>query len=220
MGTDTTAPRVTNLFPSTSSIAIATSFTAVITFSESVVSGNAGVILIKKLLDNTIIKAIDIATSSVVVSGTGVFFPVDSLSLNTSYYIEIPAGAFKDLSGNIFTGITGNTDWTFTTTPLLPLGIIDSTYNFNTCASSVADGFTVYNTTGAEVWACTTFGRDPVDPSGTDPFENAVQVNGFRNGTNVSNEDWLISPSFDLTNITYPLLPSGVVQHSTARLYN
>jgi hypothetical protein len=134
------------------------------------------------------------------VSGAAVSFPLSGLESNTGYYIEIDNGAVEDLSGNDFGGISGSATWAFTT------GINFYVANFNTCTSSLTDGFTQFSQQGAIVWACTPFGRDPNAPAGTAQFPNAVQINGFANGTNVPNIDWLISPSFDLTSTTYPLL--------------
>ncbi|MEO9210280.1 MAG: T9SS type A sorting domain-containing protein, partial [Ginsengibacter sp.] len=37
-------------------------------------------------------------------------------------------------------------------------------------------------------------------------YEGAIQIQGFSNGQNNVNEDWLISPRFDLTTTTYPVL--------------
>src|SRR6266498_321347 len=82
------------------------------------------------------------------------------------------------------------------------------TFDFQKCTGSglLPDGFTQFSETGSVVWDCTPFGRDPNNPSGTAQYPNAVQINGFVNGTNVPNVDWLISPSIDLTSTTYPLL--------------
>ncbi|MEP7141631.1 MAG: lamin tail domain-containing protein [Ferruginibacter sp.] len=205
-GPDATPPVVVTLSPANTSTSIATSFTANITFSESVIKGISGSIAIKKNADNSIVQTIDILASSVTIAGANIFFPVNSLELSTSYYIEISSGAFTDITGNSFTGITGSSAWSFTTAATVGSGTVGTTYNFNDCLTSLADGFTTYSVTGAEVWACTTFGRDPANPAGTTAFENAVQINGFSNGTNVVDVDWFISPSFDLSVTTYPLL--------------
>jgi hypothetical protein len=80
-------------------------------------------------------------------------------------------------------------------------------YSFNNCvnASNLSDGWLQYSVTGAQTWACTTFGRDPGAPTGTAAYPSAVQMNGYANGANVSNDDWLISPALALTNTAYPL---------------
>jgi hypothetical protein len=79
-------------------------------------------------------------------------------------------------------------------------------YSFNNCvnASNLSDGWTQFSVNGAQTWACTTFGRDPGAPSGTAAYPSAVQMNGYSGG-NVTNEDWLISPSLSLASTTYPL---------------
>ena len=80
-------------------------------------------------------------------------------------------------------------------------------YSFNNCvsATNLSDGWLQYSVTGAQTWACTTFGRDPAAPTGTAAYPSAVQMNGYANSANVSNDDWLISPALGLANTTYPL---------------
>jgi hypothetical protein len=69
-------------------------------------------------------------------------------------------------------------------------------FSFTNCNTSLSDGFTAFSTTGAEVWACTTFGN----------IDNAVQMNGFAGGAAQANEDWLISPALNLSATNVPLL--------------
>ena len=80
-------------------------------------------------------------------------------------------------------------------------------FDFSACTSTttLSDGFTQYSVSGAQVWGCTTFGRDPAAPTGTAAAPYGVQMNGYASG-NVANEDWLISPSFNLTAYNFPLL--------------
>jgi hypothetical protein len=183
---------------------VATSFSAAITFSETIQKGAAGTITIKKVSDNSIVQTINITNATVVVSGSSVTFDVNSLAFNTAYYVEVSGGAFKDLASNNFAGISGNVTWKFTTTATPPAGTLGTTYSFNTCSPSLPDGFMQYNVLGDQKWGCTTFGRDPANlPTGSAP--NGVQINGFL-VTNIPNEDWLITPSFDLTGTAFPLL--------------
>ena len=79
-----------------------------------------------------------------------------------------------------------------------------TTFNFNTCATALSDGWSQYSVTGAQVWACTTFGRDPNAPTATTATPYGVQINGYSGG-NLANEDWFISPSFDISASTFPL---------------
>jgi trimeric autotransporter adhesin len=79
-------------------------------------------------------------------------------------------------------------------------------FDFQNCTTSLPDGWTQFSVTGAQTWGCTTFGRNPADPASTAAFPNGVQINGFASGSNVLNEDWLISPSLNLASTTFPLL--------------
>jgi Bacterial Ig-like domain/Lamin Tail Domain/Secretion system C-terminal sorting domain len=194
---DNTAPVISSISPLNNAVNVPVNLTTTITFSENIQKGT-GNIFVKKFADNTIVQTIDITTTAVTVSNNTASFSITGLTENTAYYIEIDNGAFKDLANNNFAGISGNGMWKFTT------GSIFYYASFNTCASSPTEGFTQYSALGAQVWACTTFGRDASNlPSGSAP--NGVQINGF-NVTNVPNEDWLISPAFNLTSTTYPLL--------------
>jgi len=195
---DLVAPAAITLFPANSSTDISTNTSLSVVFDEPVqkASGN---IIVRKAADNTTIQTFNIADAAVIVSGNTLSFNLAGLAAGTAYSVEITDGALEDLAGNDFTGITP-ADWSFTT------GITFYTAGFNTCTTGLTDGFTQYSSTGDIIWACTTFGRDPNAPAGTVPFPNAVQINGFANGTNVQNLDWLISPSFNLQNTTFPLL--------------
>lgn len=194
---DVAPPSINTLFPANGALNVSTNLTASIVFNEPVQKGT-GNIVIRKLSDNSIVRTIDVTTAAVTVSGNNVSFNLNGLSINTGFYIEIANGAFKDASGNSFAGITGNSTWSFTT------GTIFYTADFQNCSGSLSNGFTQFSQAGSIVWSCTSFGRDPNNPTGS--LANAVQINGFAGGTNVPNSDWLISPSFDLTNTVYPLL--------------
>jgi hypothetical protein len=199
--TDITAPTISALSPANGSVNAPSAFTAVLTFNENV-EKVTGSIVLRKLSDNSLVKTIDVSTSAVTVGGANVSFLIQGLAYNTSYYFEVSNGAFRDLSENPFAGFSGSGTWSFTTSAM-PVGIVGNTYNFNTC-SSLPDGFEFYSEVGPQLWGCTTFGRDASNlPLGSAP--NGVQINGF-SATNIPNVDWLISPSFDLTSTTYPLL--------------
>jgi hypothetical protein len=197
-GTDITPPSVLSLSPANNSTNVVSTLSkSSISFDEAIQKGT-GTIVLKKNTDMSVVQSIDVTSANVTVSGNSVFFPI-TLSPNTDYIIEVSKGAFKDIGGNDFVGISGDTGWKFSTGTLL------LSASFNTCSSSLTDGFTQYSLTGNEIWACTAFGRDAnTPPSGSAP--NGVQINGFSGGTNVPNHDWLISPRLDLSSTTYPLL--------------
>lgn len=194
---DLVPPVVTGLTPVNAATDVSINLTASATFNEDVVKGTGSVVL-KKVSDNSIVTTININDATL--SGRTLSVSLNNLSVNTPYYIEVAAGAVTDLEGNPFAGITGNSTWAFTT------GINIYVANFQNCTAGLSDGFTQYSQVGNILWACTPFGRDPNAPAGTAQFPNAVQINGFAGGTNVPNTDWLISPSFNLTNTDFPLL--------------
>lgn len=200
---DITPPTIVSVSPPDNATGVNTSFIATITFSENIEKG-IGLITLKRSSDGSTVRTFDVATVDVTVASTNATFNVNSLLFNTGYYFEISAGAFKDGSENPFAGLSGSTGWNFTTALTPPPGTLGLTYNFNTCSGNLPDGFTQYSVLGPQVWGCTTFGRDAANlPSGSAP--NGLQINGF-SGVNIPNEDWLISPSFNLTGTIFPLL--------------
>jgi hypothetical protein len=195
--TDLNPPVVSSLSPNNGATGVSVNLTASIVFNEAIQKGT-GNISVRRTSDNTIVQTTDVTNGAVTISGNTASFPISGLSNGTGYYIEVDNAAFKDLSNNNFAGISGNSTWAFTT------GTILYSANFNVCSTTPTEGFTQFSAVGAQVWACTTFGRDAANmPTGSAP--NGLQINGF-SGTNIPNEDWLISPSFNLTGTTYPLL--------------
>ncbi len=76
--------------------------------------------------------------------------------------------------------------------------------DFNSsCPDGLPIGWTSVSVLGAQEWACTTFGRAGTSPTASSPF--GLQMNGFSSGAQL-NEDWLITPAFDLTDFNFPLL--------------
>lgn len=202
-GPDVTPPTVVALSPADDATAVAANTSLAVTFSEAIQKGT-GNILVKKISDNSTIQTIDVTSAAVTVTGITATITISPLAASTAYYIEIASGAFKDIANNNFTGIAGSTIWNFTTSATASTGLLDA--NFQTCTGAISNGFTQFSITGPQVWACTTFGRDPANPAGTTAFPSAVQINGFANGSNVINEDWLISPSLNLVGTAFPLL--------------
>ncbi len=195
-GVDILPPTVTTLSPADDATNVSTTTNLSIVFSEGIQKG-IGNILLKRTADNSIVQTIDVTTATVAVSANVATITINPLQLSTGYYVEVAAGSFKDLANNNFAGITGNAIWNFTT------GLTIFNADFNTCTSTLTNGFTAFSVTGAQVWACTTFGHGTT-PTGSAP--SGVQINGFASGSNVINEDWLISPSLNLVSTTFPLL--------------
>ena len=198
-GPDMTPPTVSSLTPADGASNVSTNTNLQITFSEPVLKG-AGNIVIKQVSDNSTVETIDVNNAAVSIAGSTATVTINALSNATDYYIEIAGGAFTDAALNQFAGISGATTWNFTTAPVPAAGIIGNNYTFTNCASTfTSDGWLQYSVTGpSQFWGCTTGGR-------TDA--NAVQMNAFvASNNNPLNEDWLISPAFDLTSVTLPAL--------------
>ncbi|MEG5211439.1 DUF4347 domain-containing protein, partial [Microcoleus sp. ARI1-A3] len=111
---DTTAPTAT-FTPADNATSVADTANLVVNLSEAVQKGT-GNIVIKKVSDNSVVETIDVASANVTVSGgTVTINPTLELAPGTDYYVEIAAGAIKDLAGNNYAGTTGATAWNFTT---------------------------------------------------------------------------------------------------------
>jgi hypothetical protein len=192
---DVTPPVISTLFPVNGATNTALPPLCTITFSETVQKGT-GNIVIKRFSDNTVAQTIDVTTASVTVSGSAVSF-TPSVVASTQYYIEVDAGAFKDLANNNFAGVTGNSTWSFTTGTG---AITNYRFDFNSCTIGGAPGnnFSQFSVTGDSIWKCTSFGF-----GGT----NGTQITGFSATQGaLLNEDWLISPALNLTGFDVPLL--------------
>jgi hypothetical protein len=179
-GADTTPPAISALLPANHSTAVAPTVQPAITFTENVQAGSGQLILHDVTTGTQQNTAFVINNATLTLTTT--------LQPNQTYYITLDSAAVLDLSGNAFAGITDSSVWQFST------GAQQLDFDFNTCPSG--NGFTQYNVTGAQIWDCTTFGQNNT---------NGIQINGYSGGA-VENEDWFISPAFDLTGFDYPLL--------------
>ena len=57
----------------------------------------------------------------------------------TAYYVQIDNGAFQDLSGNLYAGISDETTWNFTTVDVTTFSPADSAINVPVNANLVID---------------------------------------------------------------------------------
>ena len=201
----TTAPKVFALSPITGARNMQPTIPLSITFDKPVVKGSSGQITV---IENGTPTAIDINSSDITITNNATVNINTPLAAGDSYSIEISAGAFQDLYGNNFAGLLSATDWTFTIYSSAVAATLPVTFDFQACTGSglLPDGFTQYSIAGVQVWDCTAYGRDPSAPAGQDPYPNGIQMNGYANGINNYNVDWLISPKLDLSATTYPLL--------------
>lgn len=186
-GVDATPPAVSTLSPANNASDVSPATIPSISFDESI-EANAGNIILHNVTNGTQ-QVIPVLSPMVTIAGTVLSLNITLQPLR-SYYIEIDPGVVKDASGNLFAGLSGSNAWAFSTGPQ------QLTFDFNNCSgTTLSGGFKQFSVTGPIVWACTTFGQTG----------NAVQINGF-SGSAQENEDWLISPAFDLSTFDYPLL--------------
>lgn len=184
-GGDVTAPTITTYNPAIGATGLSPYSNISIVFSENIVAGNGNITLHN--VTNGTQQSFAIGSSAVTVSGNSITLST-SLGGNKSYYITLDAGIVTDQAGNAFAGLSNNS-WSFST------GAQPTSFDFNDCISNLPGGFKQYSVSGAQIWGCTTFGQTG----------NGVQINGFSGGAQ-NNEDWLISPSFDLSDFNYPIL--------------
>jgi hypothetical protein len=121
---DNTAPMVSTLSPADNATGVALPANLVLTFNENVQKG-AGFLLLKKSSDNSVVETIAVTNAAVTISGAmATIDPATTLAVSTGYYVEVATGAFQDLSGNDFAGISGATEWSFTTADTASLALV------------------------------------------------------------------------------------------------
>jgi len=112
---DLTPPDIASLSPGNGATGVAVVASLVATFDESVRKGT-GNILVREFVGGAIVATIDVASGGVTIGGAVVTInPADNFEYETGYYVEMAAGALEDLAGLPFAGISGNTEWHFTT---------------------------------------------------------------------------------------------------------
>jgi hypothetical protein len=134
---------------------------------------------------------------------TTLSYTAAELATAKSVYVKFTPTATGSTTGSITNVSTGATTRTVALTGI-GANPNQTTFDFSTCVTALSDGWSQYSVTGAQTWACTTFGRDPNAPTGTTAAPYGVQMNGYASG-NVANEDWFISPAFNLTAYNVPL---------------
>jgi predicted phage tail protein len=103
---DEIAPTIVTFSPSNGAVGVATTTNIVLTFSETVKKG-AGTIRIRKdKKSGTVFESINVATSgSVTINGSQVTInPLTNLAANTTYFVVLPSGCFKDWVNNKYLG--------------------------------------------------------------------------------------------------------------------
>jgi hypothetical protein len=153
---DVTPPLISSLGPANNATGISLNGNLVISFGENIQKGTAGNIVIKKTSDGSVVNTTAVTSATVTVSSASATIPFSGLSYSTAYYVEMPAGTFKDMAGNNFAGITGTGTWSFTTSPqpAASVSVNPASLDFGFVAAgstsvSKTFGYTTTNVTGA-----------------------------------------------------------------------
>ncbi len=172
-GVDTTPPAIATLSPADDAGGVAVSANLVATFSEVIQKGTGNVTL-KQSSDNSIVETFDVASSPrVVVSGATVTIdPTSDLAPDTGYYVLIDISAIKDSVGNSFAGLSGATDWNFTSeaTP----GVAAPAFALPAGGYLGAQSVTISCATPGATIHYTTNGDDPT--TGSPVYSGAIAV--------------------------------------------
>lgn len=112
---DTTAPSLLSSTPADDAIGVAPATHLALTFSEAVQAGTGSIVIYNS--NGTVARTISATdTSQVTVSGSSVTInPSSDLTAGSTYYVNVGSGAFKDLAGNAWAGISSSTALNFTT---------------------------------------------------------------------------------------------------------
>ncbi|MEG4631630.1 Ig-like domain-containing protein, partial [Microcoleus sp. AR_TQ3_B6] len=144
---DTTPPTASCFSPADNATDVGVSDNLVINFSEDIQKGS-GNLVIKKLSDNSVVETIPVSADNVTVSGSLLTIdPIADLAEGTDYYVKIAKRAIKDIAGNKYAGITGNSTWNFTTNGTAAINCTAGADNLTETASSdIINGLADYDT--------------------------------------------------------------------------
>lgn len=134
---DTITPKVANTVPADDASDVFPALSALeIGFTEYIQKGS-GSIEINLASDDSNLETVDIA--DVTLNDTTAVIPLTvAMEPGTGYYVNIPATAFSDISGNAFEGISDATTWNFTTGSLTTISEIQDTTGTGSEASPLA----------------------------------------------------------------------------------
>lgn len=111
---DATAPLIASLNPANNATNINETSDLTITFNEPVIPQSGKTLRILDLANPVVALETINVTSGVQNGKSFTFNPTITLDFTKSYFVVIDNGAFEDIFGNSFTGITNNTTWKFT----------------------------------------------------------------------------------------------------------
>jgi len=126
-GDAVSAPWATAFSPANGATWIDHNTNLTIAFSEYVQKGIGNIVI--KSADGSVIESIDVSSPQVTISGAIATIDPGATLENTTYYVEVSNGAFEDLTGNAFAGISGPAAWSFTTLNYIPLASLPALHS-------------------------------------------------------------------------------------------
>lgn len=140
---DITSPTLQSTTPADNATAVAVAADVVISFDESVASVAGKTINLYKSADNSLVETIAVndGTKVGITGGVVTINPTADFAETTGYYVLVDSGAFTDMAGNVYGGITSTTDFNFTTltTPPAPSGNSAPTMSVTTPLDNATD---------------------------------------------------------------------------------
>ena len=116
---DVTPPAISTTTPADNAVGASISTNLTINFSENISWGAGSLVLYDG--SNNVIQTVSSGNPNVsIIGSTFSYNPPSNLVINTPYYIQIDATAFKDAANNFFGGISDNTTWNFNTNDVTP----------------------------------------------------------------------------------------------------
>ena len=109
-----TPPLISTLVPLDNASGVLVNSNLVATFTGNIARGSGNITL--KNLDTSALTVIPVTDAQISISGAVLTInPTSDLAASTNYAIRIDATAIKDLSNNLFGGISDDTTWNFAT---------------------------------------------------------------------------------------------------------
>lgn len=99
---DVTAPVLAGLNPANTATGVALNGNLILTLNENIQKGVTGNIAVKRVSDGVTVNTTSVTSATITISGASATIPFSGLAYSTAYYVEVPAGTFRDLAGNNF----------------------------------------------------------------------------------------------------------------------
>ncbi len=110
---DEVSPTITTLTPANAATNQERIINFSATFNEDIVAGT-GAIELREYVGDALVESFPAGIITITGGNIIEFTNTVQLDYNTQYYIVIPTGAFEDIAGNAFGGLTDMDDWEFT----------------------------------------------------------------------------------------------------------